>query len=131
MSPKYGPRPLTSNHFDHYPHDQRKVIGSVRPGLSGVGSIVFRDEERLLSDKEDPKNYYRTEIAPYKALFKVGLCDKMFGLLLIDLLDYLVINPSSNLSSGVKDLFAPRATEVRLRRFELADDHSENCCDLK
>ena len=46
-----GPRPLTKNHFNHYPPNLRKLIGSVRPGLSGVGSIVFRDEERLLSDK--------------------------------------------------------------------------------
>ena len=56
-----GPRPLTQNHFAHYAPEAREIISSVRPGLSGVGSIVFRDEERLLSDKEDPKNYYRTE----------------------------------------------------------------------
>ena len=61
---------FTENHFTHYAPELRKVIGSVRPGLSGIGSIVFRDEERLLSDKEDPKNYYRTEIAPYKALLE-------------------------------------------------------------
>ena len=65
-----GPRPLTENHFAHYPPELRKIIGSVRPGLSGVGSIVFRDEERLLSDKEDPKNYYRVEIAPHKGLLE-------------------------------------------------------------
>lgn len=106
-----GPRPLTSNHFDHYPHDLRKVIGSVRPGLSGVGSIVFRDEERLLSDKEDPKNYYRTEIAPYKALLEVWFVENRSVWLYfksIFLTIWVVINPSANLSSSVfKDLPQP------------------------
>lgn len=66
-----GPRPLTKNHFDLYPLASRKLIGSVRPGLSGIGSIVFRDEERLLSGQEDPKSYYESEIAPYKAELEV------------------------------------------------------------
>lgn len=66
-----GPRPLTKNHFDLYPLASRKFIGSVRPGLSGIGSIVFRDEERLLSGQEDPKSYYESEIAPYKAELEV------------------------------------------------------------
>lgn len=66
-----GPRPLTKNHFDLYPLASRKLIGSVRPGLSGIGSIVFRDEERLLSGQEDPKSYYKSEIAPYKAELEV------------------------------------------------------------
>ena len=61
-----GPRPLTENHFRYYPPELRELISSVRPGLSGVGSIVFRDEERLLSNEEDPTKYYEAEIAPYK-----------------------------------------------------------------
>ena len=62
-----GPRPVTQAHFNHYPANLRKQLSKVRPGLSGVGSIIFRDEERLLSDKDDPVGYYETVIAPYKA----------------------------------------------------------------
>jgi len=107
-----GPRPLTQNHFMHYAPEMRKTIGSVRPGLSGVGSIVFRDEERLLSDKEDPKNYYRTEIAPYKALLEVWFVENR-GLWLylkcIVLTIWVVINSSSNVASAVfKDLPQPQ-----------------------
>ena len=107
-----GPRPLTQNHFMHYAPEMRKTIGSVRPGLSGVGSIVFRDEERLLSDKEDPKNYYRTEIAPHKALLEVWFVENR-GLWLylkcIVLTIWVVINSSSNVASAVfKDLPQPQ-----------------------
>ena len=107
-----GPRPLTQNHFAHYAPELRKVIGSVRPGLSGVGSIVFRDEERLLSDKEDPKNYYRTEIAPYKALLEVWFVENR-GIWLyvkcILLTIWVVIYPTSTVVSSVfKDLPQPQ-----------------------
>ena len=98
-----GPRPLTQNHFVHYAPELRKTIGSVRPGLSGVGSIVFRDEERLLSDKEDPKNYYRTEIAPYKALLEVWFVENRSLWLYfkcIFLTIWIVIKSSSNIASG-------------------------------
>ena len=98
-----GPRPLTQNHFLHYAPELRKTIGSVRPGLSGVGSIVFRDEERLLTDKEDPQNYYRTEIAPYKALLEVWFVENRgiwLYLKCIFLTIWVVINPSSNVASA-------------------------------
>ena len=107
-----GPRPLTQNHFIHYTPEMRKTIGSVRPGLSGVGSIVFRDEERLLSDKEDPKKYYRTEIAPHKALLEVWFVenrDLWLYLKCIVLTIWVVINSSSNVAPAVfKDLPQPQ-----------------------
>ena len=65
-----GPRPVTKAHYDHYPEHLRKRLSTVRPGLSGVGSIIFRDEERLLSNKKNPTHYYEFEIAPYKALLE-------------------------------------------------------------
>lgn len=62
-----GPRPLTSDNFCMYSVEARARISSVRPGLSGVGSIVFRDEEALMRGKPDPVEFYRSTIAPYKA----------------------------------------------------------------
>ena len=107
-----GPRPLTQNHFIHYAPELRETIASVRPGLSGVGSIVFRDEERLLSDKEDPQNYYRTEIAPYKALLEVWFVENRgiwLYLKCIFLTIWVVINSSSNVASAVfKNLPQPQ-----------------------
>ena len=62
-----GPRPLHNKQFSFYTTEQQNVIASVRPGLSGVGSIIFRYEEALLQGSDDPDATYRTRISPRKA----------------------------------------------------------------
>jgi lipopolysaccharide/colanic/teichoic acid biosynthesis glycosyltransferase len=67
-----GPRPLTPDHFDYYSEDVKKVIGQVPPGLSGVGSIVFRDEESVLAKShKPPAQCYAEDIAPCKGRLEV------------------------------------------------------------
>ena len=62
-----GPRPQVQVDYDGYPPHVRERIYEVRPGVTGIGSIVFRDEERLLSKPDiDPRAFYRDEIAPFK-----------------------------------------------------------------
>lgn len=61
-----GPRPLTSETFNAYSIEVQQQISSVLPGLSGVGSIMFRDEETLLGSAEDSVEFYHNVIAPYK-----------------------------------------------------------------
>jgi len=61
-----GPRPLTAQAFSNYSDTVQKEIIRVRPGLSGVGSIVFRNEEELLSRGLDSTEMYRDLVAPYK-----------------------------------------------------------------
>ena len=65
-----GPRPVMQKSFDQYPEDVKSVIYNVRPGLTGIGSLVFRDEEGLISKvKEeggDVWDFYKTKIYPYK-----------------------------------------------------------------
>ena len=61
-----GPRPLTRETFNSYSRNTQKVIKLVRPGLSGVGSILFRREEDLMSGKKASINFYNEIIAPYK-----------------------------------------------------------------
>jgi lipopolysaccharide/colanic/teichoic acid biosynthesis glycosyltransferase len=62
-----GPRPQVKPHFDVYPERVKQEIIKVRPGVSGVGSIVFHNESNLLANCcEDPNHYYAKEIAPYK-----------------------------------------------------------------
>ena len=62
-----GPRPLVDKTFDPYPEHVKASIYNVRPGLTGVGSIVFRDEERLLSEGGmPPAEFYRCFISPAK-----------------------------------------------------------------
>ncbi len=61
-----GPRPQTLRCFEAFPTDVQNQIIKVRPGLSGIGSIIFRDEESLLHNAKDPLSYYDNLIAPYK-----------------------------------------------------------------
>jgi lipopolysaccharide/colanic/teichoic acid biosynthesis glycosyltransferase len=61
-----GPRPQTFRCFNAFPTPSKKVIIKVCPGLSGIGSIVFRDEEEMMSDPSNADNFYDTVIMPYK-----------------------------------------------------------------
>ena len=45
-----GPRPVMKVSFEAYPNEIQKVIYNVKPGLTGIGSIIFRDEEELITD---------------------------------------------------------------------------------
>ena len=44
-----GPRPQTQRCFDAFPLSSQNEIIKVRPGLSGIGSIIFRNEEDMIS----------------------------------------------------------------------------------
>jgi lipopolysaccharide/colanic/teichoic acid biosynthesis glycosyltransferase len=62
-----GPRPLVDKTFNAYSPEVREIVYNVKPGLTGIGSIVFRDEESLISNSNlDPHTYYQNTIAPYK-----------------------------------------------------------------
>lgn len=67
-----GPRPQMQVDFDVYPTEVRARIYDVTPGITGIGSIVFRDEERLLSQPGiEPKAFYAQHIAPYKGALEM------------------------------------------------------------
>ncbi len=65
-----GPRPQTQRCFDSFPIKSQQMILLVRPGLSGVGSIVFRDEEELMADHGNADYLYDEIIMPYKGLLE-------------------------------------------------------------
>jgi lipopolysaccharide/colanic/teichoic acid biosynthesis glycosyltransferase len=63
-----GPRPQTPKNFEYFPPEGQRIISSMRPGLTGIGSIVFRDEESLVEYLNMPVDRcYREVIGPYKA----------------------------------------------------------------
>ena len=43
-----GPRPLILSSFEMYPEEVKNKLYYLKPGLTGIGSIIFRDEEKLL-----------------------------------------------------------------------------------
>lgn len=63
-----GPRPLVEQSFKLYSEEIQSKIYRVKPGLTGIGSIVFRDEESLISKNKDEDIYkfYKRVISPYK-----------------------------------------------------------------
>ena len=63
-----GPRPLVEKTFSSYNEEVQSKIYNVKPGLTGIGSIIFRDEESIISaiKDEDPHKFYKRVIAPYK-----------------------------------------------------------------
>ena len=63
-----GPRPQVQAHLELYPKDTLDDILSIKPGLTGIASLFFRDEETMISNSDmQPKEFYKAYIAPYKA----------------------------------------------------------------
>ena len=109
-----GPRPQAPKHFDVFPEHVKRELIKVRPGLSGIGSIVFRDEESMLSRPGiDPGHVYRDVIAPYKGELELWFIRNQrisMNLLLIFLTVWVIVFPDSTLYRRVlRDLPAPPA----------------------
>ncbi len=66
-----GPRPLTRKNFNLYSEKTRQIISELRPGLTGVGSIIFRDEELYTLGETDPVKFYKEHIVPYKGNLEI------------------------------------------------------------
>jgi len=95
-----GPRPQTRRCFDAFPREHREEIKRVRPGLSGLGAIVFRGEEEMYADTDDPDRFYDEVIMPYKGeLERWYVRNKSLGryFLLIGLTVWVVIFPASGI----------------------------------
>lgn len=105
-----GPRPLVFSTFHAYPKKIRENIYNIPPGISGIGSIVFRDEEEIISnvDITQVHEFYRNKIAPYKGQLEMWYQQKKsirIDLLLIILTIIAIIFPKLNLHFKVfKDL---------------------------
>lgn len=66
-----GPRPQAKRHYDLYSYEVKTAIDTVAPGLSGLGSVAFRDEEDMLNAVADRDHFHDTVIAPYKGALEV------------------------------------------------------------
>ena len=105
-----GPRPLIERTFQKlYSHQDRIKISSVKPGLTGIGSIVFRNEEEiLLNAGEEIEKFYQDYITPYKANLEkwyVNNNSLSTDLIIIFLTAYVIIFKNSDLPWRVfKDL---------------------------
>ena len=98
-----GPRPQMSVDFNKYSFEIQKKIYNVRPGLTGIGSIIFRDEESLISNaasSENPHVFYKRVIAPYKGELEMWYQDNRsisLDLKLIFMTAWVIIFPNTRL----------------------------------
>tara|TARA_R110002051_G_scaffold199926_2_gene266930 strand:+ start:3558 stop:4145 length:588 start_codon:yes stop_codon:yes gene_type:complete len=60
-----GPRPEVRNYVNYYSENQLKVL-QVKPGITDLASIEFRNENDLLSNASDPNQFYIDKIMPKK-----------------------------------------------------------------
>jgi len=67
-----GPRPQMEVDFMKFSPGVQDVIYNVPPGMTGIGSIIFRDEEKWISAHDGDKHeFYRNHIAPYKGELEI------------------------------------------------------------
>lgn len=97
-----GPRPQVPKHFAIYSEHVKNELNKIRPGLTGVGSIFFRDEESIL-EKNKHLSYeecYANLIAPYKGQLELWYVEHrslglFFSIIILTL--WVVIFPGSKL----------------------------------
>ena len=105
-----GPRPLVTKTFTAYNEDVQSKIYNVKPGLTGIGSIIFRDEESIISavKNEDPHEFYKRIIAPYKGELEMWYQSNnsfFLDLQLIFMTAWVILVPKSKLyEKWFKDL---------------------------
>lgn len=61
-----GPRPHASRDLKGVSPEKLALALSIRPGLSGIASIIFRNEEDILHSQKNGREFYDKFIAPYK-----------------------------------------------------------------
>lgn len=67
-----GPRPQMEVDFVKFPEEIQKVIYNAKPGITGIGSIVYRDEESLISESGmEPHEFYKKHLAPHKGELEI------------------------------------------------------------
>ena len=107
-----GPRPLMPVSFEMYKPEHAARVYNSKPGITGIGSLIFRDEEAMITkamnEGIDGRTFYRTEIYPYKGQLEMWYQDHKSiytDIMIIFLTAWVIIFPKSKLPFNVfKDL---------------------------
>lgn len=71
-----GPRPEVPRYVAHYPVAMREKVLSVRPGITDIASIEYRDESAVLARATDPEYAYIHEVMPHKLALAASYVDQ-------------------------------------------------------
>jgi lipopolysaccharide/colanic/teichoic acid biosynthesis glycosyltransferase len=99
-----GPRPVMPISFEVYPSNIKESIYNSIPGLTGIGSIVFRDEDVLINEIKDRGgdawDFYKNTIYPFKGKLEIWYQDHrsfFIDLLLIFITAWVIFRPNSRI----------------------------------
>jgi lipopolysaccharide/colanic/teichoic acid biosynthesis glycosyltransferase len=111
-----GPRPQMEVDFFKFPEHVQAVIYNSNPGITGIGSIIFRDEEKWISNAVvDKHEFYKNNIAPYKGELELWYQKHLSfytDFMLIFLTAWVIIAPESELVYAVFKDLPPRPAEL-------------------
>ncbi len=107
-----GPRPVMQKSFNSYPKNIQKLIYNVKPGLTGIGSIIFRDEEKLMTKIKskglDTWKFYKKKIYPFKGELEIWYQNNrsfFLDIMLILITALVILFPNTNFHYKIlKDL---------------------------
>lgn len=106
-----GARPQMEVDFLKFPKHVQEVVYNTRPGITGIGSIIFRDEEKWISNAEGDKHeFYKNHIAPYKGELEIWYQQHLSlytDFMLIFLTVWVIILPKSDLPYNIFNSIPP------------------------
>ena len=101
-----GPRPHAKRDLNGIPSEILEELLKLKPGLSGIGSIVFRNEEGILNTFDEPRPFYDKVIAPYKADLELWYAQNKSLYLNVQLIILTIRVVINERSVNVYDVFA-------------------------
>ncbi|MCF6465102.1 hypothetical protein C3E90_04260 [Clostridium sp. Cult2] len=71
-----GPRPEVPKYVAMYDENQRCIL-KIRPGITDIASIEYKDEDLILAQSKNPEETYINEIMPKKIKLNVKYIENM------------------------------------------------------
>jgi len=109
-----GPRPQTEECFGYFPEDVRRRAFMSKPGLTGIGSVVFRDEEEIMDRSQGGHAESYARVMSFKGELELWYLENRstkvdLKIMLLTLIT--IFRPRNNLASRwFKDLPEPHWT---------------------
>lgn len=72
-----GPRPEVPRYVAHYPAELKRKVLSVRPGITDLASIEYRDESSVLAHASNPEQAYINEVLPHKLALQAAYVEQV------------------------------------------------------
>ena len=105
-----GPRPEVQKYVDHYSETGLRTL-DVKPGMTDVATLYYRNESDELAAQDDPETYYIEILLPQKLSLNLGYLESrtfMSDLVVIVLTALVSVLPggfSDRVRDGIKDRY--------------------------